>query len=407
MPVFEYRGRGEGNELVTGRFEAASADAVASHLSANRIVPIDINPVRSSTSGSDISRLRLLRPRVKQDDLIFFCSQMYTLLRAGVPIMDALRGLHETTPSDPLARVIGEIRDSLDSGMELSSAMRRHPEIFPTLFWGIIEIGEASGQLSESFMQLSVYLERERDTSSKIRSAMRYPLAVIGAIVIAMTVINIFVIPAFAEVFEQFNARLPVMTRVLIAVSEVTVDYWYLLLLLVIGLAVATRTYVHSEHGAFQWDRMKLRLPLIGDILYNAALSRFAFTLAVTSRANVPWARGMTVVSNAVNNRFVAGRVIRIRDAIEGGETITHSVAAGRLFPPLVLQMIQVGEHTGEMDRMLSEVADYFEREMDYKLKMLSGSIEPLLLLVLGAIVLVLALGVFMPMWGLGRAALS
>lgn len=408
MPLFKYRGRNHASELVSGELEAVSADAVASHLNRNRIIAIDIVPAPKHGTRIDFTKLfQKQRPRIQLDDMAFFCSQMYTLLRAGVPIMDALKGLQESTASDELASVVGQLAEDLDAGLELSTAMRRHPECFTTLFWGLVEMGEVSGNLPESFLQLGGYIERERDTRSKIKSAMRYPMIVVGAITAAMFIINMFVIPAFANVFARFHAELPLITRMLIAVSDFTVHYWYVLIGMVAGAAFAVRVYLQTPQGAFKWDRHKLRIPLIGKIFFYAALSRFAYTMAITVRAGVPWGQGMAVVGNAVDNRYLAEAVLKMRAGIESGATITHTASASGLFPPTVLQMLRVGELTGDLERLLTEVAAFYDREIDYRLKTLSSSIEPLLIVVIGVIVLLLALGVFMPMWGLGKAALG
>lgn len=407
MALFHYRARGQLQELVSGQFEASDATAVASHLLANGITPIDIRPASDGPRRLSLPRLRLPPPRVRLDDLYFFCRQMHTLLRAGVPIMDALRGLHGSTPNPSLAQVIGDLRSGLDAGMELSTALRQHPRLFSTLFIGLIEMGESSGQLPQSFKQLADYIERERDTRNKIRAAMRYPAFVISAIIMALLVINVFVIPAFADVFSKFHAQLPLMTRILIASSDFIIDYWYLMLALLAAALVALRLYLQTAAGRLHWHRLQLKLPVIGKIFYQSALGRFAYTLSITVRAGVPWSKGMAVVSNAVHNEHIGARVLEMRERIEAGDTIAHTAQQSKLFPPLVLQMIKVGEQTGELDQLLEEVAEYYEGEVDYALKNLSASIEPILIVALGIIVLIMALGVFMPMWGLGEAALS
>ncbi len=407
MALFHYRARGLHQELISGEFEASDAPAVANHLLANNITPLEIRPAAEAPNKLTLPRLRLPPPRVRLDDLYFFCRQMHTLLRAGVPIMDALRGLHDSTPNPSLAQVIGDLRSGLDAGMELSTALRQHPRLFSTLFIGLIEMGESSGQLPQSFRQLADYIERERDTRHKIRSAMRYPAFVISAIVMALLVINVFVIPAFADVFSKFHTQLPLMTRILIATSDFIIDYWYLVVALLSAGGIALSLYLKTAAGRLYWHRLQLKLPVIGKIFYQSALGRFAYTLSITVRAGVPWGKGMTVVSNAVHNGHIGTRVLEMRERIDAGDTIAHAAQQSGLFPPLVLQMIKVGEQTGELDQLLEEVAEYYGGEVDYALKNLSASIEPILIVALGVIVLIMALGVFMPMWGLGQAALA
>lgn len=405
MPLFQYRGRGRHRELVSGQVEAVDARAVASRLLASHITPIDIRPgaARRRTAAS----LRPPRSRIRLDDLYFFCRQMHTLLRAGVPIMEALQGLHDSTPNRHLAEVIGDLRTGLDAGMELSTSLRQHPQLFSSLFIGLVEMGEASGNLPQSFQQLAEYLDRERDIRNKIRAATRYPLFVIAVIVMALLIINAFVIPAFADVFAKFHAQLPVMTRILIAVSDFIVNRWYLVIAAVLAVAVAARLYLQTPAGRHAWHRHQLGLPVVGKILYQSALHRFAYSLAITVRSGIPWSKGMSVASNAVHNEHIGAQVLKMRERLEAGESIAQTVKQSGLFPPLVLQMIRVGEQTGDLEHLLMEVSDYYRGEVDHALKNISTSIEPILIIALGIIVFIMALGVFMPMWGLGQAVLA
>jgi MSHA biogenesis protein MshG len=408
MALFQYTGRNRRGESVQGQLEGASAEAVATQLFNNGITPIDITPAVAASDvlgGLRAWRVRYSEGRVSLTDQVFFCRQMYTLLKSGVPILQALRGLRETAQSPALVKVIGSISDGLDAGLDLSTALKRHSDVFSTLFISMVQVGETTGSLPEAFSQLSTYLEREKDTRDRIKQAVRYPVMVIFAITVAMFIINLFVIPAFAKIYASFKAELPWATKILIATSNFTVRWWYLIILAVILLVVAIRFYINTTEGQYRWHRMKLRLPLVGSIIYRATLGRFARALAISLKAGVPLIQGFSVVSKAVDNDFVAERIVQMRDGIERGESITRTATAAGLFPPLVVQMISVGEETGTIDSLLLDVAEYYEREVDYDLKNLSASIEPVLLVVIGAIVLILALGVFLPMWDLARAA--
>ena len=228
---------------------------------------------------------------------------------------------------------------------------------------------------------------------------------VLSALAIALAIINLFVIPAFAKVFASFKAELPLATRVLIATSKFSVEYWYVMLAIVALLALLARIYARSPRGRFHWDRVKLRLPLVGSVIFKATLGRLARSLSVTLRAGVPLVHGLAVVSGAVDNRYVGERVQQMRDGVERGESLTRTAVATGLFPTLVTQMLAVGEESGAVDQMLIEVAEFYEGEVDYELKNLSSAIEPILIVVLGAVLLVVALGVFLPMWELAQAA--
>jgi len=407
LPQFQYTGRNRRGESVNGRIEGASVDAVATQLFNNGITPIDINlaDVRRDVLGSLHGlRLQWSEGRVRIVDQIFFCRQMYTLLKAGVPIMQALRGLRDTTQNPALARVIGSLIDGLDAGLDLTGAVKRHTEVFPPVFVSLISVGENTGNLPEAFLQLAEYFDREKDTRDRIKQAIRYPVFVLIAMGIALLIVNIFVIPAFAKVYGNLKVALPLPTRVLIGFSNFTVQYWYLLAIGAIVGVVGARLYIQTPDGRYRWDRLKLRFPIIGGILFRASLGRFARALSMTMRSGVPVVQGMTVISSAVDNEYIATRILQMRDGLERGETITRTASATGLFPPLVLQMISVGEESGAVEALLNEVAEYYEREVDYDLKNLSSSIEPILLVAIGALVLVLALGVFLPMWDMAQA---
>ena len=407
MPLFLYKGRNQRGEAVKGHIEAVSPDAVAAQLFNSGITPIDIALARASADVLGALRARLAAGggRVTLVDLILFSRQLYTLLKAGVPILQALRGLRESTRNPALARVIASVSESLDSGLDLSSALRRHPQVFSPLYINLIQVGETTGSLPEVLEQLALYLEREKDTRDRVKSATRYPIFVIAAMVIAMFIINLFVIPTFAKVYAGFRIELPWATKLLIASSQFTLAYWHMILAALVGAAVAMRAYVRSPEGRYRWHRWKIRVPVVGPILYKATLGRFARSLAVMIKSGVPLVQGMTVVSRAVDNDYLGERIVQMRDGVERGETIARTAAATGLFPPLVVQMIAVGEETGAVDELMFNVADYYEREVDYDIKNLSTAIQPVLIVVLGILVLILALGVFLPMWDLVQVA--
>lgn len=404
MPAFHYRGRNQRGEVVTGVLEATSADAVASQLFNTGVTPIDISPASVNTDVLGALRHQFGQGKVRLEELILFCRQMYTLLKSGVPIMQSLHGLRESTDNPALARVIGSISESLDAGLDLTTALKRHPKVFSPLFVSLVQVGETTGGLENSFLQLAKYLELEKDTRDRIKAAVRYPIFVLIAIAVAMVAINIWVIPAFAKIFANFKTELPWATRVLIATSGFAVRYGHYVLGGAVAVFFGLRAYINTPAGRYRWHKYMLRIPIVGDILNRAMLGRFARSMAMTMRAGVPLVQGLTVVSRAVDNDFIGTRVLQIRDGVERGESITRTAAATGMFPPLVLQMISVGEETGAVDDLMDDVGEYYEREVDYDIKNLSARIEPLLILGIGILVLILALGVFLPMWDLVHA---
>jgi MSHA biogenesis protein MshG len=236
---------------------------------------------------------------------------------------------------------------------------------------------------------------------------LRYPSIVIGVIGAAIAIVNFFVIPAFAKIFEANKATLPLLTRVLIAISDFFLAFWPLLAG-GIGFAVfAFVTYTGTAHGRYAWDRFKLRIPVAGKIIFKATLSRFARGFSIAMRAGVPIVQGLTVVASVADNMYLARRIEQMREGVERGESLLRTAVTAQVFTPVVLQMVAVGEETGELDSLLAEIADMYEREVDYEVKNLSANVEPIITIALGVLVLILALGVFLPMWDLGRVMLK
>lgn len=404
MTQFHYRARRDGGELVEGTVEAPSAGAVADQLLEIGLVPVKIDMLKNAAGMvTDIQRWWALQQRVSLDDLILFARQMHTLTRAGVPIIRALRGLAETHRSATLARVLRLLIEDLESGRELSAAVSRHPDIFPHLFCGLVQVGENTGRLDESFQEIARYLGQEKETRERVRSALRYPAFVTGSMVVAVIFLSLFVIPTFKRVYRGFGADLPWATRAILGVSDFAVAWWPWLLAASVLAAFALRRGLKTERGGLLWDRSKLRLPLAGSIVLRATMARFARSFAMSLRAGMPLIQALNLTGLGVGNRHVAGRLDRMRNSIERGETLTRSASAVGLFSPLVIQMLAVGEESGSVDEMLEEVAGFYEREVDYDLKNLSSAIEPILIVCLAGVLLVLALGVFLPMWDLSR----
>lgn len=404
MPVYRYQGRNPRGELVDGSIEGGSADAVAGQLFSGGITPIDIREARAPEAAPGALRLTGKR-KVQLSDLILFSHQMYTLTKAGVPMIQALAGLVQSTRNPTLARVFTDIAEQLESGRELSIALSRHAYIFPSLIVSLVQVGENTGRLDEVFAQISRYLEQEKDTRDRIKSATRYPMFVLGAIGIALVIINVFVIPVFAKLFKSFRVELPWATKILIGTSDFFIAYWPYMLVGLVGLVVGLRNYVKTDVGRYTWDRLRLRLPLIGNIITRATLARYARSFSMAVRSGVPLVQALGVVARAVDNAYIAERILAMRTGIERGESLTRTAVASGLFTPLVLQMLAVGEETGQVDTLLTEVAEFYEREVDYDLKNLSTAIEPILIVAIGIMVLILALGVFLPMWDLAKAA--
>ena len=409
MPFYAYKGRNTRGELMQGVLEAADSGAVADQLFGTGVTPVEIVVTTRKSAGNGDARgwwERVREKPVKSMDVQLFSRQMHTLLKSGVPIMRGRAGLQESATSPAFARVIKDLRESLDSGRELSSAMRRHPAVFSSFYLSMVRVGEMTGRLEEIFLRLFDHLEFDRDMRDRVKAALRYPSFVVIAMALAMVVVNMFVIPQFAKVFQSLHTELPLMTRILMASSRFTLDYWPLLLALTVGGFLGFRSWVGTSKGRYDWDRYKLRLPIAGKIIHKSTMSRFARSFALSMRSGVPMVQALTVVSQTADNAYLAARIEQMRDGVERGESILRTSTAANVFTPIVLQMIAVGEETGSLDDLMDEIALMYEREVDYELKTLSAQIEPILIVFLGLMVLVMALGIFLPIWDLGQAAL-
>ena len=408
MAIYAWRGRNPRGEAVQGQLEALSEGGVADQLLSMGVAPIHIAvavvPVETST---DNWLAHLSRKPVVVEDILVFSRQMYTLNKAGVPILRAFAGLQASATKPAMVEMLKDIRASLDQGRELSAAMARHIKVFGAFYISMIRVGEMTGRLTEVFLRLNEHLEFERDVRERIKQALRYPIFVLIAMAIAVVILNIFVIPVFAKVFAGFRAELPLITRGLLAFSGWMLAWWPLLLAGAFGAVVLLRGYLRTPEGRYRWDARKIKLPIVGDIVLKATLARFARSFALSSQSGVPLVQALTVVAQTVDNAFIGSRIEQMRDGIERGESISRCAAAAGVFTPVVLQMITVGEETGELDSLLFEIASMYERETDYSIKGLSAAIEPILLAVIAVLVLLLALGVFLPLWNLGSAAMG
>ncbi len=407
MASFKYTGRNVNGNQVKGNMEAGSTSAVAEQLLGKSITPISITEVTVKKSDSiaskDVSEIFGLS-RVSLDELIIFSRQMYALMRSGVPILRAINGMEEASNSAPLKKALVDIANQLQGGFTLSSAMHQHPKIFSSLFVSLIHVGENTGQLEESFLKLTTYLEREQATKKRIKTALRYPSMVIIALSAALVILNIFVIPTFANMFAKLGADLPLATKFLINSSNFFLNYWPYMLVACIGAYFALRKSLQTKRGRFQWDKRKIKLPIIGSIIERSILARFSHSFGIILKSGIPMTTGLTLVADAVDNSYMQEKIIVMRQSIESGESLLRAAMASALFTPLVVQMIAVGEETGRVDELLKEVGDYYEREVDYDLSTLTARIEPILLVGVAAMVLVLALGIFTPMWDMASA---
>ena len=410
MASFAYRGRNGAGEIVQGIMEGATAGAVADLLSGNGVLPIEIKPTTPADAKVDSGPamgIKLFQQKVEHLDVLLFSRQIHTLLRSGVPIMRALAGLQESSTNPAMRQVLQDVRESLDSGREMSLSLARHPTVFTPFYLSMVRVGEMTGRLEEVFIRLFDHLAFERFMQEQVKSALRYPSFVVAAMAIAIIVVNIFVIPAFAKVFKGFGAELPLMTRMLLGFSDFMLAWWPALLLGGVAAVFGFNAWRRTSKGRYAWDRFKLRIPIAGKIIRKATLARFAASFALASRSGVPIIQALTNVAETVDNAYISDKVERMRDGVERGESILRTSISAGVFTPVVLQMIAVGEESGALDDMMKEIADMYQSEVEYELKTLAQQIEPILIVALGVLVMILALGIFLPLWDLGKVAIK
>ena len=407
MPQFSYAGKSAQGGPLKGIIEAASAQAAAQALLSQNIVPISIEETKkvsgtNNSSGFDIGSL--LEQKVGLDEMIIFSRQMYSLLKAGIPIIRAIKGLSENASHKRFQEILEDIADQLEQGRSLSSAMVKYEKVFTRLTISVVVVGENTGKLDDVFLQLALYFEREQETRKRIKSALRYPTFVLIALAIAMFILNLFVVPVFTQMFERFDTELPIMTRVLIGTSNFFVNYWWLILIVLIATIISVKQYVNSTNGRLKWDKFKLKLPVVGSIIERSLLARYSRSFSMILRAGVPLTAGLSLTADAVDNAHMQMRIKAMRQGIEKGDSLLRVSKNSELFSTLVLQMIAVGEETGRLEQLLEESADYYEREVDFDLKSLTAKIEPILIGFVAVMVLILALGIFTPMWNMMSA---
>ncbi len=398
MPQYSYKARDKNGALHEGVMEARGREAVADQLSGQGLIPVDIKE-----QAQPILRTDLFSgfTRIKAQDLIIFSRQLATLLSAGIPFIQTLTTIEKQTENPRLRDAISRLRKDIESGMTFSDALAKHPKIFSKLYVNMIHAGETAGILDEILNRLALLAEHDAETRARVKAAVRYPLIVVVSICIAFVFLVSFVIPRFAAIFAQFKTELPMPTRVLIGINYAVQHYWYFIVLGIGVLAWGVVSYVRTPQGRWNWDRLKLKLPIFGILFRKVALSRFARVFSALQKSGLSMMLTLDISSEIVGNVVIARAVEDMRESLRAGKGIVQPMESSKLFPPLVVQMVSVGEETGQLDVMLNKVSDYYDMDVEYALKNLSTMIEPILLLFVGGMVLFLALGIFLPMWNL------
>ena len=421
MARFAFVGRDLGGQRVEGVLDCVDASQAAARLIERGTTPLAIQPAAAAPAANPAgggrlepvrARLRGLgrRRRVDAAELQMFTRELHAMTKAGIPVMRALDILRESTANPALAASIGRIREHVDAGVDLTGAFTReseHSRLFSEYYLSLLKVGESTGRLDECLLRLAKYLDFQRVTREQIAAALRYPLFVVLAGLVAIAVINLFVLPQFERVFRGLHVALPLLTRMLLEGSRLTVMGWPLMVVLAVAASFGARAWTRTAAGRMTWHRMQLTLPIVGDLIERTCLARFAHALSLAMRSGVPLVQGLEVVAGTVGNARFEAAVLEIRDRVSRGESVRAAATATGVFPAALLQIIAVGEETGSLDELLDELAGFYRSEIEYAISRLSARLEPILIVALGGVVLALALGVFMPMWELGGAAMG
>src|SRR5215204_2779498 len=396
MALYAYKALDPQGEIVQDKTEGSGTMAVASELRKQGLMVIDVK--EQSAAQKDI-----LAPfkGIKLADLVIFSRQLATMINAGLPIVRALYILSEQTENPKLKDVVVEVRQDVEAGSSLSEALEKHPDVFSRLYVEMVKAGEIGGMLDGVLLRLADQLERDQDLRRKIKSALTYPIVVLIFAILAASFMLMFIVPVFAGLFQELGGTLPLPTRICMLISDILTSFWGVLVYAAMGLAVVMfLRWKKSESGRKVWGRAVLRIPAkIGDVVKKATLARFARTLATLSAAGVPILQSIEITATSSGNWVVEKALLKSRDAIREGIPLYKPLEEEPVFPPMVTRMIAVGEETGDIDGMLTKIAEFYESEVDAAVKALTSLIEPLMVVVVGGIVGAIVISMYLPMF--------
>ncbi|MCX5811451.1 MAG: type II secretion system F family protein [Proteobacteria bacterium] len=402
MGKFTYRARDDRGSLVQGIMEAENRSIVYMQLDGMGLLPVSV--VEEKKGSLDLQGFFMRYQKVKYDDLIFFTRQLQTIVKAGIPIISGLKALEEQTTSPKLKQIIGNIHQDIDKGTGFSDAIERHKGVFPEMYISMVRAGEMGGLLEDVLEKLSGILEFQMKTKEMLKSAMRYPIMVISGIVVAFFVIVTFVIPRFAVLFKSSKVELPLPTKIMLSINTLVQSYGVYTFSAIAAIIAALIFYIQTKKGKLVFDKYKLKVPIIGQIILKICMSRFAYMFENMVRAGVPVIRTLEIVARTVGNEYIAQKIIEIQGKIEKGKGISKPLKESKIFPSLVIHLVSTGEETGSLEEMLREVSIHYDREVTYSIGRLSAWIEPIMTVVLSVMILFLALAVMMPWWNMMSA---
>jgi len=402
MPLFGYKVRSQQGTILAGTMEAGEQRMVVDRLRRQRFIVLEIGEIKKNALKDVLDAINFLKRRVRQKDLVLFSRQLSTLIGAGVPIVQGLTILLNQIDNPAFKEVITSVREDIESGTSITEALSRHPTVFSELYVNMVRSGELGGILDVILERLSGYLEAAARLRGKIKSAMVYP-AVIALVAGGITTfLLIVVVPAFVKIFQQAGARLPLPTQILLMISNFLKHYIIFIIIGLIIFVVGLRQYYKTEAGSMRIDRLFLRLPIFGTLLRKIAVAKFTRTFGTLVKSGVPILQALDTVAKTSGNRVIEKAVLAAKESIREGERISEPLKGSGAFPPMVIQMISVGEETGNLDAMLSKIAEFYEQEVDAAVSGLTSMIEPVVIVFMGIIIGAIAISMYMPMFHLG-----
>lgn len=398
MPNYQYKSRDKFGKEARGVMEGEDENAVAQKLIQMGFTPVSITEVKQSSRNAKFSSSAI---RVKFSELNMFTRQLATLQKAGLPILLSLNALAEQAQNKVFKEVISQIIRDIESGSNLSGALEKYPKIFNNLYLNMVASGEASGRLDDVLERLASLSEHDETIRLRIKSSTRYPIIVVIAMIIGFVVLTILVVPRYAKIYEQYTTALPLPTQILLGINYAVTKLWWLLIIIGIAARFIFKQYINTKIGRFAWDNLKLKVPVFGPLLLKLSISRFTRITGTLMRSGIPILKILDIASGSTGNEVVSKAITNIRDNVMEGKGIAEPMKVSGLFPPIVTQMVSVGEETGKLDELLIHVSNYYDEQVDYTINNLTSLIEPILIFVLGLGVLFMALGIFLPMWNL------
>jgi len=398
MPNYQYKSRDKFSKEARGVMEADDENAVAQKLIQMGFTPVSITEVRQASRAFKFSGSLI---RVKFSELNMFTRQLATLQKAGLPILLSLSALREQAQNKVFKEVISQIIRDIESGSNLSGALEKYPQIFNSLYLNMVASGEASGRLDDVLERLATLSEHDETIRLRIKSSTRYPIIVVVAMIIGFVVLTVLVVPRYAKIYEQYTKALPLPTQILLGINYAVTRLWWLLIIIGIAGRFLFKRYINTKIGRFSWDSFKLKVPVFGPLLLKLSISRFTRITGTLMRSGIPILKILDIASGSTGNEVVSKAITNIRNNVMEGKGIAEPMKVSGLFPPIVTQMVSVGEDTGKLDDLLIHVSNYYDEQVDYTINNLTSLIEPILIFVLGLGVLFMALGIFLPMWNL------